>query len=463
MDHMLNRFILERYCKIDYDYQIDMPYIHLHKNAASLVSQYYADKYSAEIIVSNSLDGFIDDLNHFISNKDTENRIERRVAFVVAGATHSLPVIYLKHNDQECFLCADSLGTGFRLVAPNIVTAGINRKLAQVIYQKTQLQIFIVENQRQADLYSCLVDALVFARDCVGRDHNNQYHIPNLFMQLQARSIKRGAHLAAKLPDELLKTSQISKFTNDHQETVYRLMHQGQTLVAFKKRYELTKHKKTINTYLQAKSIKLASLIEIQFYSAQLKIIFKHLWTAELSKLYNKSAKLELAKQGDVFLNTHREGLYDFTLTFYTQHSSELPNVVSNAFTKSLFSCTTNLSERAELLVNMVMDKNYWHSKCTWGLPVGISAMQKELSELVNTALPGKIHAIREIAKANINPSKGFLYLIFGMQYEFQSSMVKDFYKIFLQDWRTSPLFKKFEQDWKQYKTNNSLQELRMV
>lgn len=450
---MIEKFNSELFFEVNYDYKIDAPYLTIHLRGIELIAQYYAEKYDAQLIFCADLADFQHALHEFLLENKKERLQDYRCAFIIGGhTTHAMPVIYLRENNQEAFLCADSLGTQIRFIEPNIVTAGVNQKVAKLIKQETEIKTFIVVEQRQADLYSCFTEAVIFARDCVGKNkHSQEYICKNLYQKLDERAILTHGVYQVKLPDLLLKTSQISHFRQIHREQTAALISSKETLDQFNLRYSAEYHAKSVNQYLQKKSVKFAQIIEIQYYINQLTQLLAAKLTPELKKQWVQEGKQRLALQGEIYLNCARQGLYTFAHAFYEKIQAAAI-VQADAYQKlnyGFFSSPTKvLYKKASLLLVILADVSYWRSKSYFGVPTGISLMHDTLSELKDRSLFAKIHALRDLARLQRNPTKGLLYLFLGLNIDFDELIVKDFYRIFDEDWMSGRLFKKVFDDW---------------
>ena len=285
------------------------------EDGVELVAEYYAKKHRASISLPKQYSqagSFFIDLASFSTSineylKDIrKGGIDCRHAFLVGAATpHASPIIYMRQNGEEGLLLADSMGG---------TTAGF---IATII---ENLNIYVVEKPRLSDFYSCYTDALVFCRDTTAMvGETNEYYIPNLLQALKARSMVRMGYFAIKLPDELLKTTQLPEFLSANQENSRdRKIHKKETLGLFRERYteknvSVKRKKKPIDmaSYARKKGIKFADIIEIQFYINQISQDTKDAFTDRERQLFIKQAKGILLSQGVPHVG--RTGLYLFS------------------------------------------------------------------------------------------------------------------------------------------------------
>jgi len=201
---------------------------------------------------------------------------------------HVFPIIYLRENGVEAFLVAD--------------TAGVNKQNIGIIHaleRISKLKVYVVEDPHQADHYSCCIDAFVVSRDGTGK-RNNKYIIRDLLAYLEKNSKTIIVHdvlipaknpifsflknpfgqqirfiddkkncNAAYLPNVLLKTSQISQFTNKHSKrnNDQDFVHRKKTLKQFRTAYSIQGKGHIVSTYARKKGIKIAEeIIPMQFW-----------------------------------------------------------------------------------------------------------------------------------------------------------------------------------------------------
>lgn len=264
----MNKFGPDKHYKIIPDKVVDS-IAHLTHSGMELIIQYLNEKYNANIQQSDIPFYFLQDVEKYIdilNNKISEarkNEVDFRFAWL-PGTTHAVFIAYIKEGKEEAIFYSDSVGTEKKI--PNF-----SQKLAEL----TGVPVYASLEGRQADPYSCYVDALVFGRDVTGYNINTgNYRIPNLLSVLKDRVEQKLGHnsFEVKLPNELLKTSQLSKFTDFHTEEKGedKLIHKAETLTLFRERYSkkalINDHEKIVSTYLAEKGMKYVDIIEIQFY-----------------------------------------------------------------------------------------------------------------------------------------------------------------------------------------------------
>lgn len=257
-----------------------------------LIAQYYQEKYQANIIFTGETKPDYAALLKEIRKTREANLRASLVIFEPPPSKHVIPIIYIRENGKEGLLLADSLG--------------VSRDVSDRIAKQTGLTVYAVRHVRQSSDYGCGVDALIFARDCTGKK-DDDFIIPNLLTKLETRAAKDAeASYSVKLPDNLLKTSQISSFIGFHKEQDHPLIHKEETLLQFRERYSdksvtIQSKEKEIKKdssagYLRIKAIKLGEVVEMQFYINQLKPYFAENWNDHLRQEFVdlvKSAKQE--------------------------------------------------------------------------------------------------------------------------------------------------------------------------
>lgn len=289
--------------------------INLLPDSKKLISEYYADKYDAKISIIKD----IASLSQFDLPRDKECNYRHTFLF---GTVHCVPIIYIKEGMKEAVLLANSLGT-----KGDIST----KRDAQVIKKIMNTDVFVIEDIRQSDTVSCHLDALIFGRIATAKNPvTKEYIVPNLLEQLKARSEQKGVYYSTKLPDEFLITAQISDFVSSHTENSHKIIHtkyaKKEILSEFRDRYEVKlkkpvmneKHTKIITSiagYNRKKAIKMANIVEIQFYLQQLKELLGLTWTQDIRDSFKKQAKECLLLQGSP--TADRKGLFEFTNQFY--------------------------------------------------------------------------------------------------------------------------------------------------
>jgi len=247
-------FNSQGYYSIKNDFTINdakySPVIKMEAEGTLLVAAYYADKY--QCVISRPADISVDELAklnseerrfHYLTDWEFVDNIldllkparethdqEYREAFILGpGTAHNIPVIYLREKGEEAILYANTLA---------IHTASCIPEFSDTLKRKHNINVYVVEETRQADIYSCGVDALAFAKDAVAiNKRNGKYRIENLLTQLKARATRYNNYYSVRLPNELLKTAQISKFVDLHQENNSKKIHKNETLAEFRKRY----------------------------------------------------------------------------------------------------------------------------------------------------------------------------------------------------------------------------------
>jgi hypothetical protein len=446
---MLRRFLPDAHYVQGFDPYVHAPYVFLMQEARELAIQYYSEKYKAVIFFLESFR----DLRFHLAKLDKTTTNYRAGFFIGKINQHSIPVVYLREQGEEALFYTDSQGHQTEV-------------LSQIKKQST-LPVYSTEEKRQGDFYSCAIDALVFLRDCTAFQTNSEeYYLPRLLAKLKARSQPEEAYFRVKLPDALLKAPQQSFFVKQHKEISHPLIHKKETLNEFRQRYSTFFLGKTQAAYLRIKGIKLAHLIEIQFYINELKRLAQQAWTPLLRKAFIRQAKLEFTQQGDFFLNPHRAGLYNLATYFLEKMKNEPHSLLISSYRFSEDS-TPRVTQIAETLLELIHDNTYWKQKTFWGfgIPDGLALMQKELQACPDSLI-AKIYTVRKIALSK-RETKSIFYLVTGTDERDPST--DNFYKLFSEDWLNTPLLEVVLKDWtntqppKEVRTLPSMEDYKRV
>lgn len=188
---------------------------------------HYCKKYNAKIesVRSNFLEDFFNEKAFWRIFKILEYQQKDDVRLMwlveVEGGGHAIPVFYLQENGKKALLIADSLGQNYSL---SCITDS-------KMFRALNIPIFIIQDRRQSDNYSCFLDALVWGKIITGKlSEDGTYRIPNLLNFLYQNSESRGfqgSHdrlfYVKKLPTTLLATVQDIEFlekyrVQDHNE-----------------------------------------------------------------------------------------------------------------------------------------------------------------------------------------------------------------------------------------------------
>lgn len=232
-----------------------------------LVVQYLNQKYATEITRAE-VDIYwlphVENNIHLLNEKIAEARktqSDYRFAWI-PGTAHVVNFVYIREKGEEALFYSDSNRN------PDATIPDFAQKLSKF----TGLPVYTTLGNRQADLRSCFTDSLAFSRDITRRDKmTGEYLIPNFLSVLKQRAKKLGeSSFEVKLPDALLKTSQISKFLDAHKESSHHVIHKNETLKLFRARYSketvVNGQKKMVATYLIEKGYKYRDIMQIQFY-----------------------------------------------------------------------------------------------------------------------------------------------------------------------------------------------------
>lgn len=283
--------------------------------AGPLMTEYYSDKYQAKIeLVSKGEEE--EYLKYFqgIHKENQEREFARQASVLNFGKYHSKPLIYIKEKDKVAFLYLNSLGIKFDEYEG---TNAFFKKLSEA----TGAMIFSYREGWQADSHSCHVASLVSAAKATGIDpETGEYLIQHhhFISTLEERStVSEGIYFReTRLPPELQFLIQYPDSFEHHKgDDKYT---EKQTKNRYEKYSTQPNHllrKTPYYHYLETKSLKLANLIEIQFYINQLKQHYPQ-WTPDRRKDFIKQAKKILATQGYVTCNKDRPGLYEFANKF---------------------------------------------------------------------------------------------------------------------------------------------------
>jgi len=279
----------------------NVPYFSPNRHALTLLTSYYQQKYDCQIGVT-----FYNDLTEFYkSDQFAELRQQDNIrqSFIIGiDQGHAIPVLYVKENGKESLVTLSST----------------YKDDPQVTYAQNQMTINMYSCRlgRQADIYSCFNDAMIFSRDLTGKNEKGEYHIPDIIGKLDSRIDRKlpdGNFYWAKLPDELLKTAQISKFLDLHKEDTDRVIHKNQTLTQFRERYS---NKPEKHAYLRLKGRKFKLNTEIQYYINEMQKESGNKLSPEIIRKFIDDCK--------EYVKTHPEGLtslHQFAETFQKQYA----------------------------------------------------------------------------------------------------------------------------------------------
>ena len=184
---------------------------------------HYCKKYNAKIYTtrSNSLDDFFNE-NFWYVFKMVEYQQKddvRLMWFVGVEGSHAIPVFYLQENGKKALLIADSLGQA---------NFSLSCIADSKMFRALNIPIFIIQDRRQSDNYSCFLDALVWAKMITGQLSDGTYRIPDLlnflYQNSEGISFQEASNrlfYVKKLPTTLLATVQdilfLEKYrTEDH-------------------------------------------------------------------------------------------------------------------------------------------------------------------------------------------------------------------------------------------------------
>lgn len=260
-----------------------------------LAAEYYHDKYQANIsIIPGGRINFANVLKDVRANPASDVRATF-IIYEAPPSKHVYPLIFIREKGEDAILLADSLG--------------VERETSNAIAQQIGLPVYAVRASRQSSQQGCVTDALVFGRDSTGM-HGGKYIIPDLLARLKkvGRSTQDSpSTFNVKLPDELLKTSQISVFNEYHREREEKehIIHKGETLSQFLSRYSdkdvtVTKDDKEIKkdsvpNYMRVKGLKLGKIIEAEFYIKQFKAHMKSDWNNLLHREFLARVKADVS------------------------------------------------------------------------------------------------------------------------------------------------------------------------
>ncbi len=381
---LLPRFESFHYYKVEKDASIVdekyQPVAKIRPEGTKLIIKYYADKYQTRIsrpadvddekLATLSIDDrdkryladweFFNDERGLLKGARQIEAKEYREAFIVGpGIHHNIPIVYLREGKEEGLLYANTLSDHTKGVLDRI----------KVLSQNQNLDIYVVEEGRQAGSYGCSVDALFFAKEATAIEKGTgQYRIPNLLSRLKVRSQKKDNYYSVLLLDEFLVDSQISKTVKVHQEKYPRIIRKKrqETLEKIRKRFTFKNVRmlngvvSDISSYLKIKGFKYMVIIEIQFYIEKIKEKWLFLWNDQIRITFIEQAKIVASKS--------QENLYDFAGEFlnqlieFSQSVSELKSEGSVNF--SFFSAPAMRRQQEELKQNLLENSQPKKENC---------------------------------------------------------------------------------------------------
>lgn len=275
------------------------------------VLEYYKEKYNIDTKVFYHYEIFYEFL--FLIGQQYPGNIRKAFILIQAGL-HAVPVIYIKEDDEEVLLYADSKGSSS--IVNGLVNYWMNKIESTACHfpqPKKPIHLLYCDQPRQADFVSCFIDALVILRDGM--------RIPDLLKKLNSRKGEKHKSYQnydylfqiypVKLPNELLKTAQLTAFVENNKEDIDRIIYKKEPLSFFRRRYteEGTfivniggEDKKIENpsNYLRKKGFKLINIIQILVCMKELKEHFENSWNTSMREDFVKKAKKTLEAQADL-------------------------------------------------------------------------------------------------------------------------------------------------------------------
>jgi hypothetical protein len=275
-------------------------------------------------------------------NKDKANY---RCAFIWgATASHTIPIIYIKENYEEALLYANSIADSERdWLWDNFIKA----------IGTQGISIYRIDATRQASPCGCKIDALSWAKEATGKRKNGTYFISNLLSFLKTYSEKETlivnvnlneqlSHFRVKkLPANLLKTAQISKFVKIYANEVDQIIHKAhllkklETIAEYRKKFQdhvqrlrqekpkIGQEGKAVSSYLRKKGLHFVRvIIPLQFYLDQIKNILGDRFTQEIENAWIQRAKVILKNgqhsqaESDKALKKLHDSVESFLLLF---------------------------------------------------------------------------------------------------------------------------------------------------
>lgn len=295
--------------------------------AIELMANHYRSKYDFHItfmpltnadLETASLEEYLKEAQERAKHK-TEHREVLYIKFKIRRCYsngHAVPLIYIKSNDKEGLFIANSLGN-------------YNDKECKWIFDKAKekkIAVYSITKQREMSDMGCYEDAFVFCREAAGKVAG-EYIIPNLLQFLEDHSQLRvtgdGEYkVILKLPPRLLKTFQSSTLINDYlreEDKSIIVNKEGQTIEQYDEKYKKdSKLGRPLSSYVAQKTMKLRSVVEIEFYINQLATLCKNTFTSEHRKNYIEGAK-KLVKPLAPPSNDCNKALYEYTCKFATE------------------------------------------------------------------------------------------------------------------------------------------------
>ena len=300
-----------------------------------LLAQYYEKKYQTKITFGLSLpDGtvekfcgeacnniFLEQLTqHFTQAKIDPNANYREMFYVISNASqHATPILYVQEKDKRYLLALDSCVPTKFLTEDKAEVEGIG-----------EIKIY-GDNAtgpagRQADHFSCFVDAVVMGCKMTKKDKDGTYIIP-----LDTIKFDEDKHTVSDLPLELLVTAQRSKWYDlalqgrAEDTAVHTHDNKPETLKQIRTRYcynvERTDNKtgkKTLqeNHYLRIKGLKYGIIIQTQYYINLLKATCGDAWTEEMETKFCQEAKAEFKGHAEYIKGLQDKGHLDTSFTY---------------------------------------------------------------------------------------------------------------------------------------------------
>lgn len=312
--------------------------------ARPLIANYYGDKYGSNIEVVEDK-RYWENVAKWIAEdkanpgKDSEYR--KAYCVGVPAAAHSTPIIYIQEK------IGDEIVRGI-LLSDSILCIPWR---AAIIQNLSEIPVYITGGTRQMDGVSCHLDALIYGRIATAKTSEGEYSSLNLLQKLRgnAKPIEssKGICYETKLPDEYLITAEGSGYFEEQKPEAKSIIHVRkdggkENILAFRDRYQSPYADSSgfKQTYLIEKAIKLADIVEIQFYIKQLQENLGPLWTSTARNEFVQLSKEFLKSQGQLTPGQTRPGLFEFAKSYLAEFhaKSELKAGSSKDIFQSLVS-----------------------------------------------------------------------------------------------------------------------------
>lgn len=252
-----------------------------------LLAQYWAEHFPSRMQLVTDQKQLFARINQL---KEDKLHTEIRMTFFYYDKTNNMtiPFIFMREGKENYIVC------------PNPINDKTTINLVTHLRNATHLPFLFIEQNKKLSPVSKNLNAMIIGRNATTKNKSSgSYRLPNLLSHWLEKARKSRNHDYIPLEDDLI----------------------------------FSKHKMSLNHYLEIKRIQLTDIMEIQFYLNQLKELFRKDWTMETRDHFILGAKQALKAQGSSLL-MNREGLQDYAENFLQKQYLQPTNLLRNFNTR---------------------------------------------------------------------------------------------------------------------------------